>query len=146
MKISLSLFLIFCLFGLIVNYTLHKEERRATDQSTLEENRKLVSKGGKYIAIMQTDGNFVIYSVNGDKKNPIWASNTMGAGKGPYRLIMQEDGNLVVYDSAKKSLWASNTNGKGKRPYKLRMQDDGNLVLYSSDNAPIWASNTMGKI
>jgi hypothetical protein len=147
MKISLSLFLIFCFLGLIKNLALKKEEvAKANDQNTLEENKKLISKNGKYTAVMQTDGNFVIYSEINGTGNPIWASNTGGLGKGPYRLIMQEDGNLCVYDSAKTPIWTTNTQGIKKGPYKLIMHDDGNLIVYSSDKSIVWASNTKGKI
>lgn len=56
------------------------------------------------MAIMQADGNFVLYRVNGD---PLWASNTVG-GAGAF-VIMQDDGNLVVYQQV--PVWASNTAG-----------------------------------
>ncbi len=41
---------------------------------------------------MQSDGNFVVYHVNG---SPGWASNT--AGKPGCFIVMQNDGNLVIY-------------------------------------------------
>jgi hypothetical protein len=116
---------------------------------TLSENERLESDSSKYFAIMQSDGNFVVYSTgqtNGRGRDfPIWASNTNGKGRKPFRTVMQKDGNLVVYDATNSPKWASNTNGREKEPYNLIMQDDGNLVLYAKDNKPIWASNTMGK-
>jgi hypothetical protein len=54
-------------------------------------------------AIMQTDGNFVLYHVN---NAPAWASNTAGS-PGSY-VIMQNDGNLVIYKPIV-PIWASNT-------------------------------------
>lgn len=96
--------------------------------------------GGYYDAIMQTDGNFVIYD-----GPPIWASGTNGKGVGPYRLVMQTDGNLVIYDSGGRATWATGTNGKGVAPYLLKMQTDRNLVIYDSNSSPIWASGTQGK-
>ena len=55
-------------------------------------------------AIMQDDGNFVLYDVNNE---PVWASNTVGF-PGAY-LAVQEDGNLVVYNQDGNALWATNT-------------------------------------
>ena len=55
-------------------------------------------------AIMQDDGNFVLYDVNNE---PVWASNTAG-NPGAY-LAVQEDGNLVVYNQDGNPLWAANT-------------------------------------
>lgn len=56
-------------------------------------------------AIMQTDGNFVIYD---SQNHPLWASGTNG--KGGVSLILQDDGNLVIYkQDGKTPVWASNT-------------------------------------
>lgn len=55
-------------------------------------------------AVMQGDGNFVLYTYAG---KPVWASNT--AGKNGSFLIMQDDGNLVIYEP-NVPLWASGTN------------------------------------
>ena len=55
-------------------------------------------------AIMQTDGNFVLYTFNG---TPVWASGTNG--KNNSLLILQDDGNLVIYQP-QVPIWASNTN------------------------------------
>jgi hypothetical protein len=50
-------------------------------------------------AIMQTDGNFVIYGF----PDALWSTNT-GGDPGAY-LILQDDGNLVVYQP----VWNSGT-------------------------------------
>merc|ERR1711957_32288 len=102
-----------------------------------DEHKK--SKCDTFKAIMQGDGNFVLYK-NGDQ--PTWASNTNGQGTGPYRLTMQEDGNLVLYDSTDAALWASGTNGQGEGPYKMKIQADGNLVVYAKGKNAIWATGT----
>lgn len=62
-------------------------------------NGKAVSK-----AIMQQDGNFVIYGYD----NALWASNT--AGKVNSYVVMQNDGNAVVYEP-NMPVWASGTAG-----------------------------------
>ncbi len=100
----------------------------------LQAGQDLVSPGGQYTLIMQTDGNLVIYG-NGCV---IWASDTAGTGSSDY-LVMQGDGNLVIYTSVGKPVWASNTAGTGSGNY-LNMQVDGNLVVYTSVAAPVWAS------
>lgn len=114
-------------------------------------------------AVMQTDGNFVVYD---DAGKPYWATGTWGQ-PGNW-LVLQNDGNLVLYNHSGTAVWATNTaqnwppvsdrlrpgqqlhtneelisaNGK----VKLIMQDDGNLVLYrTDDNVALWASNTYGE-
>jgi len=65
------------------------------------------NKGNGYRrAIMQDDGNFVIYD---SSKTALWNSGTHGKGKAPYRLVLQKDGNLVIYDGNNKGIWSSNT-------------------------------------
>lgn len=56
------------------------------------------------VAIMQMDGNFVIYDSAG---NPIWASGTPN-NPGAY-LAVQNDGNVVVYSASNQPLWATHT-------------------------------------
>lgn len=96
-------------------------------------NDKLVSTDGRFTAIMQSDGNFVVY-YNGH--GALWSSGTNG-NTGAY-VVMQADGNLVVRRSDGAALWASNTSGSG---LYLTMQNDGNLVMYGSGGA-YWSSGT----
>jgi hypothetical protein len=55
-------------------------------------------------AVMQTDGNFVVYSAS---NVPFWATATNGFPGAS--ITLQDDGNLVVYDAAGRARWASNT-------------------------------------
>jgi len=96
------------------------------------------SENGKYLLVMQDDGNLVIYEGTVAK----WSSGTHGKGTKPYKLVMQGDGNLVIYDNSNDAIWASNTAGKGTGPYRLVMQDDRNLVIYDKNDTSLWASNT----
>jgi hypothetical protein len=103
----------------------------------------LTSPSGKYKAVMQTDGNFVVY--NGANK-VIWALNI-----GPRvqyiagsTAVIQNDGNFVFYGPGGSVVWATNTRGTAY-PYKLIMQDDGNLVIYDSNNRATWATGTNGQ-
>lgn len=86
-------------------------------------------------AIMQNDGNFVIYHGG----SAIWATqtpNNQGA-KAQFRA----NGNFVVLDANNSALFSTNTpNMNGK---KLVMQGDGNLVIYNFSGRPIWASGSV---
>jgi hypothetical protein len=53
-------------------------------------------------ALMQSDGNFVLYDSNPTAR---WATNTSGYTNGPF-IQMQNDGNLVVYYNTNVALWA----------------------------------------
>jgi len=109
-----------------------------SENSTLHQGNALRSTNDAFRAIMQDDGNFVVYRDH----RPVWASGTDGKGEPSYHLTMQEDGNLVVYDSTGAPLWASNTMHKGTRPHRLVMQNDQNLVLYDAHDNPTWATGT----
>lgn len=55
-------------------------------------------------AVLQDDGNFVLYSASG----PVWATDTNGSEVD--HLIVQPDRNIVLYGRDGASLWASGTN------------------------------------
>ena len=59
-------------------------------------------------AVLQGDGNFVIY----DSGKPIWNSATNGA-PGPYRLQLTDEGEALVQNSSGATLWSSKS---GKTP------------------------------
>ena len=79
---------------------------------TLLENQYLSSPNNKFIAIMQSDGNFAVYNTD----NLLWAANTNINGTGARRIMVQPDGNIVVYDSNGTALWSmwwqSSTNNR----------------------------------
>jgi hypothetical protein len=108
-----------------------------------------------YQAVMQTDGNFVVYrfDANGNRTPTFW-TNTGGKVDGRYwKLVPQADGNLVLYETdlageTGSAIWASNTAGIRKPApghFGLSMQQDGNLVLYlfyeDGSCDPVWASD-----
>lgn len=110
-------------------------------------------------AVLQADGNLVIYTnniatwstgtvtydqsglantsiINGQSLLPgqsLYTANRF------YELRLQEDGNLVLY-SPNRAIWASGTNGR--KIDKLVVQGDGNVVLYDASWKPIWSSTT----
>jgi hypothetical protein len=99
----------------------------STDGS-LQQGQALVSGTG-YRALLQLDGNFVVYNPSG---KAIWADGRYGASS----IVVQADGNLVAYSSIGHPLWATGTRAANSY---LVMQDDGNLVLYSGAHA-LWSS------
>ena len=146
MKFVIYLINCILLFNVITSASMMTSQQKG---DTLQQDERLESNSGKYFAIMQGDGNFVVYSVKGkngrNKDRAIWASNSQRKGKAPYRIVMQNDGNFVLYDSSNSPKWNSNTYKKGNAPFNVIMQDDGNLVLYDKSNSPKWASNTNGR-
>ncbi|MHC2186154.1 hypothetical protein [Rathayibacter agropyri] len=94
-------------------------------------NQRLRSSDGGSEAIMQGDGNFVVYSGGGVR----WSTGTSGGGN---RLEMQSDGNAVIYGPSGVR-WQSATGGNpGAR---MVMQNDGNLVISSASGSALWQSN-----
>lgn len=92
----------------------------------------LTSPDGRYRAVAQMDGNFVIY---GPQNRVIWASNryTFMA-----RVTLQGDGNLVSYGPGPENrpIWWSGSWGNWSA--RLVLQNDGNLVLYRFNGTPAW--------
>jgi hypothetical protein len=101
----------------------------------LNEGDLLTSQNGVFTAVLQYDGNFVVY----DLDDPLWANHLSNA-EGPNRLVLQDDGNLVAYLSNNRPLWASGSFG-GSGSF-LVMQNDGNLVLYNASSQPVWSTRT----
>ena len=104
-------------------------------------NTYLESNSGKYRLWMQSDGNLVLYCVNGG--GAIWSSETNPLTDSA--LSLQSDGNLVIYSKGV-AKWSSQTATKGSGQYTLSLQDDGNLVLYnnSAGGKAIWWTGTNG--
>jgi hypothetical protein len=80
------------------------------------------SRGRGHHAVMQSDGNFVIYS---STNRPVWSSYT--AASFPLFLAVQTDGNLVIYDASWNVYWTTDTVHAGTGgtppppPAKVRM-------------------------
>ncbi len=93
----------------------------------------LLSANGKYAAVMQGDGNFVLY----DGNKAVWSSKT---NRHPGAFVrMQYNGDLVVYQG-KTALWRSRTSKFHPGAYTV-MQNDRNLVLYQGNKAR-WNTRT----
>lgn len=102
----------------------------------LAQGELIRSSDGRFILIMQTDGNLVIYYYN----VPLWSSVTAG-NSSINRAVMQTDGNFVLYDTNNVAHWSTITAGYPGG--YIVMQDDGNLVIYQN-GVPRWSSNTAG--
>ena len=96
------------------------------------------SADGRFAFTYQTDGNLVLYQIDGGGWHPIWGIQRFTSSPG--YAVMQSDGNLVVYDSSWHYYWASNTSGNPGA--WLVVQNDGNVVIYNTSWRPIWATNT----
>jgi hypothetical protein len=112
-------------------------------------------------AIMQYDGNFVLYGAkNGDGSNSVlWASGT--AGNFGATLTVQNNGKITVLDDSGSTLWTTPTppappstifqllpgqslsspNGQ----YGLTLQAGGNLAETGPGGQVLWVSNTAGQ-
>jgi hypothetical protein len=88
-----------------------------------------------YFAIMQGDGNFVIYNSAGGPA--LWASGTSVPGS---FAAMQTDGNFVIYSPTGVAQWASDTAGDWGT--YASMQTDSNFVLYGPTGRPLWDYGT----
>jgi hypothetical protein len=100
---------------------------------TIHANEFLESENRQFVAIMQSDGNFVVYTT----RKPIFDTGTYR--NGGHHFILQGDGNLVVYTADGRPVWSPNIFTADI----LVMQNDGNLVAYTHDRRPVWASNSV---
>ncbi len=121
---------------------------------------------GSY-AVLQSDGNFVVYSKN---NQPLWSSGVLTTTQGnTLSLKLQSDANLVLLQSGI-ARWSTKTNTvqdqlsvvntaiiqggmmlpgqsiqTADRTRTLVLQSDGNLVLYNASGIPLWNTGTNGK-
>jgi type II secretory pathway component PulJ len=99
----------------------------AAKSVSLDVGEYLTSSNGSYTALMQSDGNFVVYN---SANTALWASGTNTGSN--YWVSMQVDGNLVVYAPGGVAKWstATYTYGTG-RCYRLALSTVGKLTVDS---------------
>ncbi len=97
---------------------------------TLSAGQALRSANGRFQAVMQGDGNFVVY----DGTRAAWASNT--AGRTGVRAAMQTDGNFVLYQGTT-PLWHTQTNGRAGAVLTL---NDAGVLAVLLNGATLWSS------
>lgn len=114
-------------------------ECTAKSNTCLNSSLCLSSKNRLFRAIMQPDGNFVIYDKRSGSDKAIFNTGTQGNGGAFFAL--QQDGNLVVYSSAHKPLYSTGTCTASYADYKLSLGDDGALTLTRKNTQTvIWSS------
>jgi hypothetical protein len=101
----------------------------------LTSGQRLTSPDRRSTAIMQSDGNFVVYGAG----SALWQTRTSNKAVNG-RLVLQTDGNLVLRRTDNVAAWTSATNGTGSNG-TLTMQNDQNLVLYVGGRAR-WSTRT----
>lgn len=123
--------------------TLQNDERLFAGQF-------LKSKNGLFHALMQDDGNFVVYRGDlfatkepGYEKTAVWsvypAGHAPGGGTG-YHIYMQSDGNLCIYRQDPQAVtWVCEQTHKNRKAdgRVLTLWDDGRL-----DISGIWNSDS----
>lgn len=103
-----------------------------TAGQSLSGGQLITSANGSFTAVMQADGNFVVYQ----GANATWSTQT--AGKTGVRAVMQSDGNFVLYQGTS-PLWHTHTNGQANAVLKL--QDSGVLAVLLN-GAVLWSSQS----
>src|ERR1700683_4664256 len=107
--------------------------------TVLESGQSLKSPNGQYMLDMQTNGDLVVYWMNGTALGrALWSTGTTGDNGA--RAVLQSIGNLVLYSVTGEALWSSNTSTGGCS--NLVMQNDGNLVIYNKTHAT-WAADSI---
>ena len=91
---------------------------------------------GRYSAVQQSDGNFVIYDNISGPGRIMWSTSTSGKGTGPYKAIYQPDGNFVIYSSDNTKLWDSDT--ANVQSNNLTLTD--RMLYIKQDGGPKWAN------
>jgi hypothetical protein len=141
-----------------------RADNRVTGRSFLREGEELdaqdclVSSNGLYFAVMQADGNFVLYhttdAVNAspDPSRPyslVCGVQGVEIQQNQYFVTMQTNGNFVLYDRDRFPYWATNTAHSSPGQYIAVLHDNGNFAVYSgsdpnqvSENTRLWQSNT----
>jgi hypothetical protein len=94
----------------------------------------LISSNAQFTAVMQSDGNFVIYDLTSG--HACWATGTHGNNI----VKMQTDGNLVMYPAAGGSaIWSTGTSGLGAD--QVVMSNWGDLRVQGISGIK-WSSGT----
>jgi hypothetical protein len=107
------------------------------------------SSNGKYMAILQDDGNFVLY--NRERNGwADWATNTNSydtARNANLLVQLRNDGFITVVDGRtdlSNPIWKSQRGASSSTAdvecCYLVLQDDGNLVAYDGNNAAYFST------
>ena len=119
-------------------------------------NQYLHSYDAGFYAIMQSDGNFVIYkdTCPEDNRGFLWNTGATGGG-GRFFAVMQEDGNFCIYHgdpgSAGALLWDIRRTAPGKQ-FIAALMPDGVFAIFNGEVAgfglpatEVWDTQTKGR-
>ncbi len=95
----------------------------------------ITSQDGRFIFIMQEDGNLVLSGPRGKYR---WDTGTNG--RAVSQALMQGDGNFVMSGPEGEYVWDTATDGHPGA--WLVIQNDGNVVIYDPDSNPLWDTGT----
>ena len=131
----------------------------ATCHATDATRNELISPNGDWKAVLQQDGNFVVFNAHdGAARWALYTQSGVSLTGDPWKNkvasieLQGNDGNLVIRNAAAQNdlvfatSWESShrKNPDGFNPGtgdELVMQDDGNLVLYRNGGKVMWASD-----
>ncbi len=117
----------------------------------MSSNQYMKSTNGKYMAILQDDGNFALYNRERNGWSD-WATNTRSydtARNAALLVQLRNDGFVTVVDGRtdlSNPIWTSQRGGSsssstaGDEGCYLILQDDGNLVAYSASSKTAYFS------
>lgn len=100
----------------------------------------LCSVNSQYKAVLEGNGNFVVYDMLTTPPQSKWETGTRTPAS--YTVKVQNDCNLVAYRfaPANVSTWATNSYFPEPCTAYVIMQNDGNLVACRSDHLYLWSS------
>jgi len=101
---------------------------------SLQQGQRLYSDDLHYFAIMQWDGNFVVYR-NNQATTAVWSTGSVGSGASA--AVMQTDGNFVLYTHDGRPVWWTSSNGPGRI---FTVTELGQAMVLSV--RPTWSSGT----
>jgi hypothetical protein len=126
-----------------------------TTNQTLGVNSYLTSPNALFCAVMQGDGNFVVYTGSKPFEGvPVWATNTP-LNPGKFFCIMQDDGNFVIYGGTEvkdhgPAIWSWTDTPPGSGEYFLALSDAGQLSVTSgtpsSPGTVLWSTPAISGI
>lgn len=98
----------------------------------------------KYRLYMQQDGNLVTYEYSGEKRTPIWASETHNKAKegttkveiNGGELLIRGNTNGIFSGSENEILW----NPHIKAAFIGRLENNGDFVLYDVNKFKVWSA------
>ncbi len=119
----------------LLQFSIANAGNKLMAEQNLQKGEYLTSANGRYNAVMQSDGNFVVYQVSPSTSRAIWSTGSSG-----WYARMQNDGNFVIYNQSGTWNWTSQTGG---RPLNMAnyliINDDGSLEIYAN-YASVWRS------